>query len=156
MGALEVKNNRIPQVVAVAKYFATHSLSIGYQGSTGSDAYSNGLTVAANAAIQEFGGGDVGERAFLRTTFEAYREEVVAAFARELGRAFELKQSGAQALANVGKELVALVHRRIESAEQWAEPGGGGGQLLIDTRKLIDSVSWAIRKGGEIVEEGVA
>jgi hypothetical protein len=104
------------------------------------------------ALIHEFGAGNVPERSFLRSTFDAQRgkyEQRVRTYARAM---VDGKMDEMRALNLLGLEHVADIKRTI--ADGIPPPNApatiarkGSSTPLVDTGQLLNSVTYAVVKG---------
>lgn len=137
-------------------------VSVGVQGKDSEKRYLNGATLAQVAAWHEYGTKKMPARPFIRHTLTEHADAIAASRARMIsnlinGRAKTVRD----AAIGFGKAQVGLVRETIVRAEEWAEPLApstvkkkGFADPLIETGTMVNSVSWAIREGGEIVEQG--
>jgi hypothetical protein len=115
------------------------------------------LTVAEIAAINEYGtqDGRIPSRSFLRSTFEARREELA-----EMGREFiekvvDGKLDLAIALGRMGAWLANKVKRAITDGtgiEPENRPSTvrkkGSSRPLVDTGRMLAAITWSVIVGG--------
>lgn len=114
------------------------------------------LTQAELAAIHEFGAprANVPERSFLRSTADAKRLEWLALLERTLRLVTAGRLEVEAALGIVGQKAVADVVARIRRGAGIPPPlqpatirRKGSDRPLVDTGRLVQSISYEIRKG---------
>ena len=114
------------------------------------------LTQAELAAIHEFGAprANVPERSFLRATADAKRLEWLALLERTLRLVTAGRLELEAALGIVGQKAVADVVARIRRGAGIPPPlqpetirRKGSDRPLVDTGRLVQSISYEIRKG---------
>lgn len=160
----EVKrvDHGLVKVLANLAELKTLSLTIGFQGQTATASYPSGVNVATVAMFMEFGTIDAPARGFLRSTMFEKRGAIAAAFAKGLAPVAEGKREPVDALAGIGHDVAEMVRDKIDRAPAWAAPLAastvrkkGHSRPLEETTLMRNSVTWAVRKGGAIVAEGI-
>jgi hypothetical protein len=115
------------------------------------------LTVAEVAAVNEYGtqDGRIPARSFLRSTFEARREELA-----EMGREFiekvvDGKLDLAIALGRMGAWLAGKVKRAITDGDGIPPENRpstvrkkGSSRPLVDTGRMLAAITWSVIVGG--------
>ncbi len=136
-------------------------LTIGFQDRFGARRYESGINVSTVALFSEFGTKLAPQRAFLRSTFFENRDKVQKAMAQAVGRVVRGEEDPVPSLSQAGRELVALVVRKIDTSRGWARPNApstvaqkGFDYPLHDTDTMANSVSWAVRKNDAILALG--
>ena len=139
------------------------SVTIGWQGASALETGETEATIVDIATFQEFGTVTIPERPALRSVFDEKAAELEAFIEKELGAVLELKRTGEQALNRIGLKAVSLLQDKIRSSPSWAEAlkqatieKKGSSVPLIDTGRLLASVTYAIRDGDNIIQEGKA
>ena len=158
---------RTKKFEAANKFLGRHILTIGVQGSDGTQRYASGATVATVAAITEFGspGNNIPERSWLRSAMREQANQIAQAWERELTEVYAFTKTARDAYAAVGHEIVELVKAKFDRASSWALPNtletlkskGVGKRPLEDTGRLRGAITWAIRAGGvdgPVLEQG--
>jgi len=159
---VQYKDKGAEKVLKALKDFNSFELTIGYQGPSGAATYEDsGITVAQNAAFQEFGTREDPQRSFLRSTMKERRKDIIEVWATESGRALEGKQTALRALSRIGEAIVDMIREKLDRAQGWAWPldastveEKGSRRPLFETGKLYRNLSWAVRKGGTVVRQG--
>lgn len=132
------------------------SLTVGIQ----NDAkYPDGTSVAEVALFQEYGTETIPARPFLRRPLYANRGAIAKRMAKEIGLAVRGKKEIVDALAAVGEFAAGKVTSWIRRGTFKALAPStiakkGHAQPLIDSTLLLRSVSWAVRRDGQIIREG--
>lgn len=164
MGAIQVVFNNLPQLQKALADFASMSITFGYQGSTGQEKYDNGFTVAANAAVQEFGTGDIPERSFMRRTFNEREGDIRKLMTDAARKVANLQEDPVDAMTDVAIGVHAMFLETLDKTSSWATanapstieakghdvPLVGGESIHL----LRDDLTWAIRRKGEVIAEG--
>ena len=159
-----VIKNDLPRLKWALAEFAAISITFGYQGSTGQETYENGLTVAANAAVQEFGTGNIPERSFLRRTMIEHRREFAIEVRMAAFRVSTLAQEPVAAMTHVAIVLHKMFMETLNTTASWAEANApftiaakghdvpllGGESIHL----LRDNLTWALRLRGSVIAEG--
>ncbi len=166
---IRVVQNRIPELAEQMQRMRGLSLTFGYQGETGDETYASGLTVATNAAIQEFGAGNTPARPFMRRTLEQHGDTIKAIMTRAATRVTNLQSDAVDAYTDAAIDIHGLFIQTLGSAQEWAKPNaprtikakghdvplkGGAPPDDGPVRLLLENLSWAIRINGDIVAEG--
>lgn len=116
-----------------------------------------GISNAQIAAIHEFGSRDgrIPERSFLRSTFAAKKPEYLRDLKTLLLRVVEGRDSIERILNVMGAKIAADVKNRVTQGSAIPPPNApatvkrkGSFRTLIDTGRMIGSVTWAFIKGG--------
>jgi hypothetical protein len=146
-----------------------HVLTIGFQGPSGAQLYPTGVNMATVALYNEFGTRNIPARAFLRSTMFERRDRIESIMADAASRVLEdvsISAAGAvvESLSQAGREIVALVERKINTSKGWAKRNApatvakkGFDYPLHETDELARSVTWAVRRGsasGSIIAQG--
>lgn len=149
-------------------------ITIGYQGASGQTSHPNAdASVATVAQWMEFGTpgsddhqydqdrGRIPSRPFLRVTFARAGKDFHEATARALSDLVDNRATVAEVELRLGELGVAEVRKTIDDSRSWAPPLAkstiarkGHDQPLLDTGRLRDSVSWAVRVNGTIKVQG--
>lgn len=141
------------------------SVTIGWQGKSALDQHGGegDATIVDIATFQEFGTVTIPPRPMLRSTFDTKAKEIEDFIAKELDKVMQLEQTAKQALNRIGLKAVALVQQRIRESPTWAVPldpatiaAKGSSVPLIDTARMLNSVTYAIRHGNQIIEQSKA
>ena len=136
-------------------------LDDGKQGSADRGGITNGMLAVA----MEFGTATIPARSWIGRTFDQKRDEVQADMARLLGHIVDGKVSVDKALNVLGAKYSATVKNTVTQGEQIPPPNApstlarklaktargsaGAVRTLIDTGRLIGSVTWAAFGGGK-------
>lgn len=144
-----------------------HRIKVGVldDGGAGSEVRDGGYSNAEIAAIHEFGSADgrIPERSFIRSTFEANREKYQANLKTLLRQVLDGKQTIPNAFNLIGARIAADIKKRVTTgapipppnapavAARKARLGKNGGvvRTLVDTGRMIASVTWAYLKGSQ-------
>lgn len=137
-------------------------VTVGLNGENGARKYPDrDVSVADVGLFMEFGTIWIEPRPFLRTTFFDDASTIAAANANAISKVANGKATAMAALADVGDLMATLVKAKIATARQWAAPladstiaAKGHSDPLVDTGLLEDSINYAIRKDGTILETG--
>ena len=154
-------------------------LTIGFQGPEAAERYEPkfggkpGANVASVAMYNEFGTpagprhAGIPQRSFLRSSVFENRDKIQKKFAqatkRGIGADATLGGKGDPLfeLGRVGASIVRMVKTKIRGSRSWAKPNApytiakkGFDYPLIETRKMLKAVSWAVRMNGAIVKKG--
>ncbi len=161
---IQVVFNNLPQLRKALADFASMSITFGYQGDTGSETYENGFTVAANAAVQEFGTGNIPERSFLRRTFNERESDIRKVMIDAARKVANLEEDPVDAMTDVAIEIHAMFLRTLDTTSSWAAANAAstiekkghdvpllGGESI---HLLMDNLSWALRRKGKVIAEG--
>lgn len=115
------------------------------------------LSMAELGAIHEFGAprANIPERSFLRATADAKRLEWMALLERSLRLAVAGRLTVDQAMGIVGQQAVADVVARIREGagippplQQATIDRKGSSRPLVDTGRLVQAISYEVKKGG--------
>ena len=166
---VRVISNRIPELAAQMQALKGISLTFGYQGATGQEKYATGITVATNAAVQEFGTDTIPQRPFLRRTTEEHADAIEAIMADALADVANLRKDAVEAMLDAANQIHGLFLETLDTTPAWATPNapvtidrkghdhplmGGAPPDDGPVRKLRENLTWAIRRNGSIVAEG--
>ncbi len=142
------------------------AVSVGFQGQTGSEPAGDGFgeaTIADVAIFNEFGTVDIPERPFMRIAFDGHQGDIADFIEARVADVLDRKLTANQAASQVGIFFASLVQRTITEAAGWAAPNApetieqkGSSSPLIDTGQMRQSVTWVVKRGEEMVAEGVA
>lgn len=166
MTAVRVISNRIPELARQMQAMRGLSLTFGYQGDTGSARYASGITVAHNAAIQEFGfeGIPIPERPFLRRTTQEHAATIKAIMTRACTKVVTLQKDTIDAFTEAAIDIHGLFIQTLGSAQDWAVPNAPSTVLKKGhdvplkgpeaPHLLLENLTWAIRINDKIVAEG--
>ena len=158
------------------KFMEKTTLTIGVQGSEGQQKYKRtGANLASVAMYNEFGVPSssfpprwshpgIPARSFLRSSMFENRDKIQKTLGRALGKTlgaggFDLGGKGdpITELGLAGAVLVGMVRDKIRTSGLWAVPNASSTAFkkgfdfpLIETLKLRDSITWAVRIGGQI------
>ena len=155
------------------------ALTVGFQGPEAVEKYPRtGANVASVAMYQEYGvhrsrwppewpHSGIPQRSFLRSSIFENRDKIGEKFAKATKRGI-----GADAtiggkgdplfeLGRVGASIVRMVKKKIRDSRSWAVRNAdttiarkGFNYPLIETRKMLKAVSWAVRINNAIVKKG--
>lgn len=135
---------------------------VGIRGKDATKKYDNGATVGLVAKAMEFGTRTIPKRPFLQQTVIRYADDIGEEAASEFSQKNFLTQPE-QALEEVGRTAASFIVAAINGANSWARPNllatvqsKGSQHPLVDTGKLRDSISWAVRDGRTVLKEGKA
>ena len=148
------------RIARETRAFQELAVYVGVQGAEGAD-------VVEYAIINEFGSESVEDhppaRPFLRTAIDTNRDAFDRQQEKEWGRILDGKSTGLEAASRLGLFGVQLVRKRIRDATSWARPNAastieqkGSSSPLIDDGRLIQSITYQVRKGDQVVESGGA
>jgi hypothetical protein len=139
------------------------SMSIGFQGRGAMVLYPDGTNVASVAAFNEFGTKHTPKRSFLNSAMFENREAIGSIIALAVGKYLNGKDGSRNraisALAAAAKKITEFVRNKIDTANSWATQNApstikakGHNTVLIETNRMINNLSWAVRDaGGAIV-----
>jgi len=138
--------------------FSSYDIRVGFQNDESSD---EGLSIATIAAYNEFGTEDIPARPFLSTALDEARKEIASRFEDEMGEILEGNRTAIQAARRLGIFGATIVKKRIRDSQKWAEENAdatidkkGSSKPLVDTGEMLGAVTWAVLKGGTVVESG--
>lgn len=166
---VRVISNRIPQLREQLADWASMSITFGYQGDTGQERYESGLTVAHNAAIQEFGGGDTPSRPFLRETLNMHGDAIREVMKDAAADVANLRKDAIDAMLDAANQIHGLFLETLDTTNSWAVANaprtveakghdhplmGGAPPDDGPVRLLRENLTWAIRRNGTIIAEG--
>ena len=129
----------------------------------GGEEREGGLTNVEIAAVHEFGApeANIPERPFIRSTFDAYKQEYAEMVTKVLRGVIEGKLGVKQALDLVGAKMVADINKVVRQTQGPAygfaplKPETidrkGSSRPLIDTGRMIAAVTWAVFFGDQKV-----
>lgn len=133
---------------------------VGIRGKDATKKYDNGATVGLVAKSMEFGTKTIPKRPFLQQTVIRYADDIGEEAASEFSQKNVLNNPE-QVLEEVGRTAASFVVAAINGANSWARPNllstidrKRSTHPLIDTGKLRDSISWAVRDGRTVIKEG--
>jgi hypothetical protein len=113
------------------------------------------LTVAEIAVVHEFGAGIVPERSFVRSTFDARREELVELGKKLMTGVIDGKIKLKPALDVMGSTLATAMKRKITEGAGVPPPNApstvaakGSSRPLVDTGRMLGAITWASIVGG--------
>ena len=135
-------------------------LTIGFQGESGAQLYPETLVSVAQVALfQEYGTEDIPARSFLRKAVFSNRKAISAVARREVQAAIKGSKSPVEALSEIGQFAADKIVARIRSGNFKALAPStvakkGHARPLIDSKLMMNSVSWAVRRFGEIEVQG--
>ena len=154
-------------------------LTIGFQGPEAAERYKRtGANLASVAMYQEYGvpstswpppwkHAGIPQRSFLRSSIFENRDKIQKKFAqatkRGIGADARIGGKGDPLfeLGRVGASIVRMVKNKIRDSRSWAVRNAdttinrkGFNYPLIETRKMLGAVSWAVRMNGVIVKKG--
>lgn len=114
------------------------------------------LTVQEYAAVNEYGSDDgmIPPRSFLRSTFDEQRERLVEVGGKLIGAVFDGKMDVDRALGLLGADLASKVKEKITSNvpppnRPRTVEKKGSDRTLIDTGRMLNSITWSIGESGE-------
>lgn len=114
------------------------------------------FTLAELAAVHEYGteDGRIPERSFLRTTFDDQREQMVELGKKLVDAVLTGRMTTEQALGLLGAKLASAVKARIIGRVPPPNKPAtierkGSDKPLIDTGRLLNSITWSVDVGGE-------
>lgn len=167
----------LEEIAGRFKFMKSTILTVGVQGQDGLDTYKGtGANVASVAMYNEFGTpagprhAGIPARSFLRSSVFENRDKIQNKFAKSMAQVFGAdgftvggRGDPITELGNVGAVIVGMVRDKIRTSGSWAKPNApatvkkkGFDFPLIETLKLRDSISWAVRIGGQITAKGKA
>lgn len=162
-GPVDLRDLGIGKLRADLDALKRSKVTIGWQGSSGASEHpeTDGATVAEVAAWNEYGTSRAPARPALGTLFErhgaAFRDAVKAAVSDVIDR----RASPAEALRRLGELGVLKLRETIADSRSWAEPLAastvrrkGHDQPWIDTGTVEAAASYAVRRDGEVVDQG--
>ena len=147
---------KFDEVVKQLTEFDKLEVFVGVQGDADSD-------VVEYAQFNEFGTSTIPARPFMRSAMDGGRERIGKQFETEFAAVAEGKRTALVAFERLGLFGVQLVRDRILDAGSWAEPNApstvaqkGSSAPLVDEGRLIQSLTYQVRKGGQVVAKGDA
>lgn len=141
-------------------------VTVGFQGISGSARHESGATIAEIAAWNEFGTKTIPERGFFRRTLKESGDKIRGHMQKEIWNVVDGGQTVTRALGRVGVFAAAEVVKTIDDSKSWATPNapstvrqkstssGTGDQPLVDSGRMLNSVTYVARKDGAVVEQG--
>jgi hypothetical protein len=137
------------------------SITIGYQGEKAEIRHGIGTaTVVEVAAFQEFGTVRIPERPSLRTALQEKQSEISDMFNKAINNVIDGKDPVSE-LSEIGEKAAEFVRQRIRDAKGWAVPLAPStiarkksDAPLRETDQMIEAVSWAVRKGDQVLRQG--
>lgn len=121
------------------------------------NARTDGMTQAKLAAIHEYGAPSVGvpERSFLRSTFDARRDEYIEQLRKLVKDVYVQRISPERALGLVGVQAAADIKKGITTGDGIPPPlqaatiaRKGSDRPLVDTGRLLNSITWKVVNDG--------
>ncbi len=116
------------------------------------------LTVGEIAAVLEYGteDGHIPARPFVRGTFDAERENLVALGRKLIRGALDGKITVEKGLNIIGSTLANAIKRRITDGSGVPPPNApstiaakGSDRPLVDTGRLLGAITWSVVMGGK-------
>jgi hypothetical protein len=114
------------------------------------------LTVAEIAVVNEFGteDGRIPARSFVRASFDEQREKLVELGANLMKQVIDRKLTLDRALGILGLSLATSIKLKIRSSVPPPDAPStvaakGSATTLVDTGRLLHSITWAVDKNGE-------
>lgn len=110
------------------------------------------------AATHEFGDPErnIPERSYLRRTFEKDEEQRAVFIGKVTGRVVEGRMQPEQAMGLIGTREVAAIRNTIAGGAHIPPPlkpetiaAKGSDRPLVDTSRLLNSISYTVEKGGD-------
>lgn len=151
----------LASVLKTLKELPHYQVTVGIQGGDLAAHYPDGTPVVVVALANEFGTEHIPSRPFLRRAAQDAQEGAAMQAAHATIENILDGGSPVKELAEVGRDLLDLVLDQIDGASSWATPDSNetveakrSTKPLDDSGKLHDSMSWAVRKDGDIVEGG--
>jgi hypothetical protein len=105
-------------------------------------------------------------RSFIRGALFENRDQIREHIAKEMERVVKGRKTALEAVAAIGRFVVKLVKKRINTTSHWAKANApativrkGFDRPLHETERLARSISWSIRDGsvdGPVVMRGRA
>lgn len=148
------------EIVKELTLFSELEVLIGFQGG-------NIGEVALIASYHEFGTTDgagnlwIPARPFLSSAMDVGKEQIGKALDAALNAMVNRTQTAIQAASRLGLLGVSLVKKRILSSKEWAKSleletvaRKGSSKPLIDTAQMINSVTYAVKRGETVVAQG--
>lgn len=155
------KDTGLAAVFKSLKELPHYQVTVGIQGTDLAAHYPDGTPVVVVALANEFGTKRIPARGFMRRAAQAAEEGAAVQAAQVTVENIIDGGDPVKEFAEVGRDLLDLVLDQIEGAPSWAKPDSnetieakGSTKPLVDSGKLLNSMSWAVRKDGEIVEGG--
>jgi len=160
---IEIKN-LLPELFRELDALGQMSLTFGYQGSLAGEKYSGGLSVATNAAIQEFGAGRIPKRPFMARTARERKGDIVKVMTKATEEVATLEDDAIDAMTDAAIAIHKMFIETLESTSKWARRNApstikekGHNVPLLggeSTHRLKENFSWAVRRNGKIIAEG--
>ena len=128
-----------------------------------------GMTSGSLALIHEFGAPAAGipARPFVMASFRKHKAEYVKALGKLVENVVQGKMDYEQGLGMIGARMAydmkayvtqgpqipppnapAVLRRKLE-AGSWKKTPGGAPRTLVDTGRMVGSLTWVVRKGGD-------
>lgn len=161
--AVEVRDLGVAKLKSELATLGKSRVTLGYQGPSGAAKHPEAdASVAEVAAYNEYGTSTAPARPFLRTTMDRQGEALHRQLRKGVSDLIDGRADEAdEVLSTVGETGVEAIRQTIDDAKSWAEPlspvtvaAKGHDRPLVDTKVMRDSASWAIRRGGTIVQQG--
>jgi hypothetical protein len=139
-------------------------LFVGYQPPDGGEMHpGSGVTIALMAAIHEWGSPEQGipSRSFIRRTVLQRESEIADLQRKAVEDVMHGRVTPVDAISNVGRSVCGMIRDTLQSASGWAEPldpetveAKGHARPLDETQALAEKLSWAVKRGRQIVARG--
>lgn len=129
---------------------------VGVIGAKGDEMHKGGLSNSELASIHEYGSSDgrIPQRSFIRSTFDANRDQYVEQMRTMVAAIFDGKMTVDRALSTIGARIVNDIKRRITSGDGIPPPNApstikrkGSARTLIDTGRMLAAITWEVVKG---------
>ena len=139
-------------------------LRVGYIGRDGEETHIDSMiSVATLAAIHEYGGADIPQRSFIRSTMVDQQEKISNIYT-EVCRAIIMDSIDPLIeLEKAGSEISKLVAEKLDRASTWAEGlkpdtilAKNSAQVLKKSGQLKRNLGWAVVEGDSILSVGRA
>jgi hypothetical protein len=128
-------------------------------GVLGSAAPRDGISNVDLAMIHEFGAPKAGipERSFIRSAFDRGRSGYIELLAKFIRRVYERRMTIEQALGLAGLQMATDMKKGVTAGAGIPPPNKeatikakGSSRPLVDTGRLVDSISWEVKlEGGD-------
>lgn len=144
-------------------------ITIGWQGATGAEQHPEApvdTSVAQVAAWQEYGTEDaqgavlVPARPMLSTTFEENERDFDKATRKGISDIVDGRANATEAVEALGNTGLRKLRKTMDQSKRWADELSpatiarkGHDQPLLDSGKMRDAASWALRRGETIVTQ---
>lgn len=166
---VEVVSNTVPSLLLRVADFISVELLVGYRGELALVTYESGPTVVENAAVQEFGKGNIPSRPFMRHTLKHQRDAIRVAMEDGLAAVIAGQKDVIDAWLDVASQILGLFIETLDTADSWAVPNapltvrrkwhthplmGGAPPDDGPERKLRENMTWTLRRYGTVIAEG--